>query len=80
MPLKASVTFTLSKRGKSTDKKRGQRLWSANKRKENRMPVQLENKNGGKVLEVRVTGKLAHEDYARFVPDFDRFVEEDQSD
>ncbi|MFZ0915768.1 MAG: STAS/SEC14 domain-containing protein [Candidatus Udaeobacter sp.] len=38
------------------------------------MPVQLEEKEGGKVLEVRVTGKLVHEDYRGFVPEFDRLV------
>ena len=40
------------------------------------MPVQLKEKDDGKVLEVRVTGKLVHEDYQRFVPEFDRLVKE----
>ena len=38
------------------------------------MPLQLTEKNAGKVLEVQVTGKLAHEDYQHFVPEFDRLV------
>jgi hypothetical protein len=38
------------------------------------MPVQLTEKEGGKVLEVQVTGKLAHQDYQRFVPEFDRLI------
>ncbi len=38
------------------------------------MPIELEEKNGGKVLDIRVTGKLVHQDYERFVPDLDRLV------
>ncbi len=38
------------------------------------MPVQLEQKDSGKILEVRVTGKLVHADYERFVPEFDRLA------
>lgn len=38
------------------------------------MATQLAEKNGGKVLEVRVSGKLTHEDYQHFVPAFERFV------
>jgi hypothetical protein len=38
------------------------------------MPVQLQEKDNGRILEVRVTGKLVHEDYQRFVPEFDRLV------
>lgn len=40
------------------------------------MPVELEEKNGGKVLEVRVTGTLVHQDYERFVPNFDRLTKQ----
>jgi hypothetical protein len=40
------------------------------------MAIELSEKNGGKLLEVRVSGKLVHEDYQRFVPEFDRLVEE----
>ena len=40
------------------------------------MPVTLQEKEGGKVLEVRVTGKLQHEDYEHFVPEFDRLVKQ----
>ncbi len=36
----------------------------------------MEEKEGGKVLEVRVTGKLLHQDYQRFVPEFDRLVKQ----
>ncbi len=38
------------------------------------MPVEVEEKDSGKILEVRVSGKLVHEDYQRFVPKFDRLV------
>ena len=34
------------------------------------------SRNGRKVLEVRVSGKLIHEDYQSFVPEFDRLVKE----
>jgi hypothetical protein len=40
------------------------------------MAMQLDQKNGGPVLEVRVTGKLTRPDYARFVPEFTRVVRE----
>ena len=45
-----------------------------NKTKEKNMAIQLTEKHGGKVLEVRVSGKLAHEDYQHFVPEFERLV------
>lgn len=38
------------------------------------MAIQLTEKNGGKVLEVQVSDKLAHEDYLHFVPEFERLV------
>ena len=38
------------------------------------MAIKLTEKNDGKVLEVQVTGKLAHEDYQHFVPEFERLV------
>ncbi len=38
------------------------------------MAIELNETNDGKVLEVRVTGKLVHEDYENFVPHFDRLV------
>src|SRR5437016_11157770 len=38
------------------------------------MPVTIEQKNGGKVLEVRVSGRLAAEDYQDFVPEFERLL------
>ena len=40
------------------------------------MAIQLTESNGGKVLEVRVTGKLAHVDYEQFVPEFERLVKQ----
>lgn len=40
------------------------------------MAIQLTEKDGGKTLEVRVSGKLAHEDYQHFVPEFDRLVKQ----
>jgi len=40
------------------------------------MAIQLNEKNAGKVLDVQVSGKLGHEDYAHFVPEFDRLVKE----
>lgn len=38
--------------------------------------VTLEETNGGKVLEVQLTGKLEKEDYERFVPIAERLVRE----
>jgi hypothetical protein len=38
------------------------------------MPIQLNEENGGKVLAVHVSGKLAKADYERFVPEFERLV------
>ncbi len=38
------------------------------------MPIHLEEENGGKVLAIRVSGKLASSDYEHFVPEFDRLV------
>jgi hypothetical protein len=40
------------------------------------MPIQLSEKNGGKVLQVRVSGKLAHEDYQHFMPEFERLAKQ----
>jgi len=40
------------------------------------MAIQLTEKNGGKVLEVQVSGKLVHEDYKHFVPEFERLVKQ----
>jgi hypothetical protein len=36
------------------------------------MAVRLNETNDGKVLEVQANGKLAHEDYQHFVPEFER--------
>ncbi len=38
------------------------------------MAIQLTEKNGSKILEVQVSGKLVHEDYQHFVPEFERLV------
>jgi hypothetical protein len=40
------------------------------------MAIQLTEKNDGKVIEVQVSGKLVHEDYKRFVPEFERLLQE----
>ena len=40
------------------------------------MPIQLNEKNGGKMLVVHVSGKLAAADYEHFVPEFERLVRE----
>jgi len=39
------------------------------------MSIQLTEENGGKILVVRVSGKLAQADYAHFVPELDRLVQ-----
>jgi hypothetical protein len=38
------------------------------------MPIQLDEQNGGKILVVHVSGKLAKADYEHFVPEFERLV------
>jgi len=38
------------------------------------MAIVLNEKNDGKVLEAQVSGKLVHEDYERFVPEFERLL------
>jgi hypothetical protein len=38
------------------------------------MPIQINEENGGKILVVRVSGKLVKADYEHFVPEFERFV------
>ena len=40
------------------------------------MPILLKEENGGKLLEVHVTGKLVTSDYERFVPEFERLVQQ----
>jgi SpoIIAA-like len=40
------------------------------------MSVHLQEKDGGKVLEIRVSGKLAHEDYEQLVPEFERLIKQ----
>ncbi len=40
------------------------------------MPIQLIEENGGKLFAVHVSGKLVKEDYAHFVPEFERLVSE----
>jgi len=38
------------------------------------MTIQLNEENGGKLLAVQVSGKLEKQDYARFVPEFERLL------
>ena len=38
------------------------------------MPIKLEEENGGKLLVIRVSGKLEGKDYETFVPEFERLV------
>ena len=40
------------------------------------MAIKLKEKDGGKVLEIQVSGKLAHEDYLPFVPKFEQLVKQ----
>jgi hypothetical protein len=40
------------------------------------MATHLTAKNGGKVLEVAVSGKLTHSDYEGFIPAFERLVKQ----
>ena len=38
------------------------------------MPIQLNEENGGKILAVRVSGKLVKADYEYCVPEFERVL------
>ena len=38
------------------------------------MPIQLNEVDGGKLLNVHVSGKLTSADYEHFVPEFERLV------
>lgn len=38
------------------------------------MPIQLSEEDGGRLLNVHVSGKLTSEDYDHFVPEFERLV------
>lgn len=40
------------------------------------MPIQLDEKGGGEILVIQVSGKLIKEDYAHFVPEFECLVGE----
>jgi len=40
------------------------------------MAIKLNETNEGEVLEVQVSGKLAHEDYQHFVPEFERLLKQ----
>ena len=40
------------------------------------MAIKLNETSGGKVLEVQANGKLAHEDYQHFVPEFERLLKQ----
>lgn len=39
------------------------------------MPVNVMEKQGGKILEVRVSGRLVREDYRQFVPRFEQLLQ-----
>jgi hypothetical protein len=39
------------------------------------MPITLTEQTDGNILEVRVSGKLTHDDYQRLVPKFDHIAE-----
>ena len=38
------------------------------------MPIQLDDDNDGKILDIHVSGKLVKADYEHFVPEFERLV------
>jgi len=40
------------------------------------MPIQLNQENAGKILAVRVGGKLAKEDYELFLPELERLLKQ----
>jgi hypothetical protein len=40
------------------------------------MPIQLHEETGGKLLVIRLSGKLVKADYAHLVPDFERLVQQ----
>jgi ubiquinone/menaquinone biosynthesis C-methylase UbiE len=40
------------------------------------MAIQLAEKSGGRILEVRISGKLTQKDYRRFVPEFERLTQQ----
>jgi ubiquinone/menaquinone biosynthesis C-methylase UbiE len=40
------------------------------------MAIRFTEKNGGKILEALVSGKLTHADYQRFVPEFGRLIKQ----
>jgi hypothetical protein len=40
------------------------------------MAIKVNERNNGKVLEIQVSGKLAHEDYQHFVPEFERLLKQ----
>jgi hypothetical protein len=40
------------------------------------MATKLTEKSEGKLLELQVSGKLTHEDYQQFVPEFERLVQQ----
>jgi hypothetical protein len=40
------------------------------------MAIALVEKDGGKILEVRSSGKLTHEDYQQFTPEFERLIKQ----
>jgi hypothetical protein len=71
---------TPSLRGGQTSLSPRNDLWSGitstlrRMKRESTMPIQLNEQDGGNVLVVHVSGKLAKGDYEHFVPEFERLV------
>ena len=40
------------------------------------MSVELNQSDGGKILEIKISGKLVKEDYERFMPELDRLIDQ----
>jgi hypothetical protein len=40
------------------------------------MPIQTHEENGGKLLVIHISGRLVKTDYAHFVPEFERLVQQ----
>ncbi|MEJ2110767.1 MAG: STAS/SEC14 domain-containing protein [Acidobacteriota bacterium] len=40
------------------------------------MAVKINETERGKIAEIQVSGKLTHEDYGQFVPEFERLIQE----
>jgi flavodoxin len=62
----------------TTNNRRGthREVSANNKNQKKTMSIKLNEKDGGKVLEVQLSGKLVKEDYDHFVPAVERLVKE----